>query len=308
MRDDYNGDLPDIRATNEDRVGAQPAVQQAVAPEPPVVRALREPAPPRQRNGALWAVCVSLLIALIGLGYWSHQQQSRLQQQLVATQESFARISEDAAGQLQDISGKVTATESSLSEAEQARVRQINQLEEKTRQLLVALQTQESGLQEQQRELQGRTQQLQQLLQASAAQAERLAELAQLSGRVEMLDERQQVQQRDLAALQQQMVQADEARALLRSELARVDEQLQQLEQLTALKQQLTAQDTELARQRGQLQALLEASSAPSVEQRRLEAVDEALRAIDSFRLQTNRTLSTLQTQIGNLQQQMNQR
>lgn len=308
MRDDYSGDLPDIRATDEDRVGAQPAGHHPAAAEPPVVRALRDPTPSRQRNGALWAVCVSLLIALVGLGYWSHQQQSRLQQQLVATQQSFARISEDAAGQLQDISGKVTATESSLSEAEQARIRQITQLEEQVGQVLAALQAQESGLQEQQHALQSRQQQVQQLQQTSAAQAERLTELAQLSGLVETVGERQQVQQRSLTELQQQMAKAEEVQAALRSELDRTDGQLKQLEQVTALKQQLAAQDTELARQRGQLQALLEASSAPSVAQQRLEAVDDALRAIDSFRVQTNRTLSTLQTQIGNLQQQMNQR
>lgn len=304
MRDDFNGELPGIRATDEDRVGAGTAEQVATA-EPPLVRALREPAPQRQRNGALWAVCVSLLIALVGLGYWSHQQQSRLQQQLVATQESFARISEDAAGQLQDISGKVLATESSLSEVEQARIRQINELQEKVAQLLVSLEAQEEGLQAQQQVLHASRQQLTELQQASAAQTERLAELAGLSDRVGSLVDQQQLQEQGISGLQHQVEQVEEGQAALRNELAQADTQL---EQLAVLKQQLAEQDTELARQRGQLQALLEASSAPSVEPQRLEAVDDALRSVDSFRVQTNRTLSTLQTQIGNLQQQMNQR
>lgn len=312
MRDDVNGDLPGIRVTGEDRVGARDAGRHTAPQAPPVVRALREPPPRRQRNGALWAVCASLLIALVGLGYWSHQQQSLLQQQLVATQNSFARISEAAAGQLQDISGKVQATESSLTEVEQARLLQIGQLEGSVQQLRDALRVQQEGLQAQQRAQHATQQGLQQLQQAGTAQSEQQArqqaELAGLGERVDTLGEQQQRQQQGIAALQQQTEQAADERAALRSELDRANEQLTQLDQLTALQQQLTEQQTRLARLSGQLQALLEAASAPSVEQQRLDAVDEALRAIDSFRVQTNRTLATLQTQIGNLQQQLNQR
>lgn len=308
MRDDLNVDLAGFRVTGEDRVGAEHVGRHTPAQDALVVRALREPAPVRQRNGALWAVCASLLLALVGLGYWSHQQQTLLQQQLVATQESFARISEAAAGQLQDISGKVLATESSLSEVEQTRLLQISQLEEKAQQLLEAVQTQERALQEQQQALLASQHDMQQVQQAGSAQAERLAELAPLSGKIDTLTQQQQRQQQNLIALQQQAEQAAEARVSLRSELDQASEQLEQLGQLTALQQQLAEQDLRLARLSGQLQALLEASSAPSVEQQRLEVVDEALRSIDSFRVQTNRTLSTLQTQIGNLQQQLNQR
>ena len=308
MRDDLNVDLAGFRVTGEDRVGAENGGRHTAAQAPPVVRAVREPAPVRQRHGALWAVCASLLIALLGLGYWSHQQQTLLQQQLVAPQDSFARISEAAAGQLQDISGKVLATESSLTEVEQARLLQISQLEDKAQQLLAAVQTQERALQEQQQALLASQQDVQQVQQASSAQAERLAELAPLGGLIDALAQQQQRQQQSLAVLQQQTEQAGETRAVLRSELDQANQQLEQLGQLTALQQQLAEQDIRLARLGGQLQALLEASSAPSVEQQRLESVDDALRSIDSFRVQTNRTLSTLQTQIGNLQQQLNQR
>ena len=135
MRDeDPEMNLPSMRATDDDRVAMQAAERAA---EPPLVRALREPAPRRQRNGALWAVCLSLLLALAGLGYWSHQQQSQLQRQLVATQESFARMSEEAAGRLQTNTGKVSATESTLSVAEKAQREQLRQLEQQ----LTTLQT-----------------------------------------------------------------------------------------------------------------------------------------------------------------------
>ena len=71
-------------------------------------------------TGPLWALVGALLIAFAGLAWWSFQQISLMGQQLVATQESFARISEEAAGRLQDISGKVVATESSVTSVNEA--------------------------------------------------------------------------------------------------------------------------------------------------------------------------------------------
>ena len=59
----------------------------------------------------------------------------RMEQQLVATQESFARISEDAAGRLQDISGKVVATESSVTGENEALKLRLKQLENKLAEL-----------------------------------------------------------------------------------------------------------------------------------------------------------------------------
>lgn len=310
MRDDFNDDLPGIRVTTEDRFGALP--DNGRESEPPVVRAVREPTVQRQRNGALWAVCLSLLIALVGLGYWSHQQQSRLQRQLIATQESFARISEEAAGQLQDISGKVIATESSLGESEQARLQQLGQLEQTVKQLSAAQQTQQQLLAEQQQQFQAGQQRLHQLQQTSEARGQQLAELQERAAR---LGETQQSQRQSLAELGQRMVAADQTQGVLREELTQMGQQLQAV---ARLEQQIAEQSTLLARQRGELQALMEAASGRSVEQemlavrseldRRLASFEEALQAIDSFRVQANRNISTLQNQLGNLQQQLSQR
>ncbi|MCC1795090.1 hypothetical protein KSI77_24050, partial [Salmonella enterica subsp. enterica serovar Indiana] len=79
--------------------------------------------------GPLWALVGALLIAFAGLAWWSFQQISLMGQQLVATQESFARISEEAAGRLQDISGKVVASEASVNNGSEALKQQIKQLE-----------------------------------------------------------------------------------------------------------------------------------------------------------------------------------
>ncbi|CAD5107815.1 ATPase [Zestomonas carbonaria] len=86
-------------------------------------------------TGPLWALVGALVIALGGLGWWSHQQIELMGQQLVATQESFARISEEAAGRIQDISGKVVATESSVTSGSEALRLQVKQLDSKLAEL-----------------------------------------------------------------------------------------------------------------------------------------------------------------------------
>lgn len=81
-------------------------------------------------TGPLWALILAVLLAFGGLAWWSFQQISLMEQQLVATQESFARISEEAAGRLQAISGKVVASESTLNSGSEALKLQIKQLED----------------------------------------------------------------------------------------------------------------------------------------------------------------------------------
>src|SRR5476649_172000 len=92
----------------------------------PVVKKVKSPT-----TGPLWALVGALFIAFCGLGWWSFQQMSLMEQQLVATQESFARISEEAAGRLQDISGKVVASQTNVNSDSEALKLQIKQLESK---------------------------------------------------------------------------------------------------------------------------------------------------------------------------------
>src|SRR5690554_2077498 len=315
MRDDFDGKLPDIRATDDDRVAAPGTGRPAEAVEPPLVRAVREPAPRRSGNGLLWAVCISLLLAFVGLGYWSHEQQSRLQRQLVATQESFARISEDAAGRLQDISGKVIATESTLSQTEQERLRQINQLEQRMEQLATRQQEQQQTLQQHGQGLEGLRSRLAPLQQSGESQARQLADLAEQLGQLEQLEQQLAQQQQALNDASGQLESAARDQQKLRAELTALSESVQGL---ARLEQQLAEAQTQLARQQGELQALRQAASAPGMEQEllvlrseldnRLMAMEEALQSIDSFRLQTNRTISTVRDQLAGLQQQINQR
>ena len=80
-------------------------------------------------TGPLWALIGALVIALGGLSWWSYQQVLHMQESIVATQDAFARISEEAAGRIQDISGKVVATESSVTSDSEALKLRIKQLE-----------------------------------------------------------------------------------------------------------------------------------------------------------------------------------
>ena len=108
-RDDFD-DVPTLRADAHDHdelastAGARERTT-VYSRNTPVIK-VKGPS-----TGPLWTLICALLLAVAGLGWWSFQQISLMEQQLVATQESFARISEEAAGRLQAISGKVVAAE-----------------------------------------------------------------------------------------------------------------------------------------------------------------------------------------------------
>ena len=100
-------------------------------------------------------------------------------QQLVATQESFARISEEAAGRLQDISGKVVASEANVNNGSEALKAQIKQLETQ----LLEQGKQQVGVVGQATELDQR------LAQMSASTTELSSANARLQGQVQALTE-----------------------------------------------------------------------------------------------------------------------
>ena len=127
-RDDFEN-VPTLRATVDDdeplasTSGARDRTT-VYSRDTPVIK-VKGPS-----TGPLWTLVCALLLVVAGLGWWSFQQISLMEQQLVATQESFARISEEAAGRLQAISGKVVASESSINTGSEALKLQIKQLEE----------------------------------------------------------------------------------------------------------------------------------------------------------------------------------
>ncbi|MCO7576908.1 MULTISPECIES: ATPase [Pseudomonas chlororaphis group] len=226
-------------------------------------------------TGPLWALVGALFFAFIGLAWWSFQQISLMEQQLVATQESFARISEEAAGRLQDISGKVVASQTNVTTDSEALKLQIKQLE--------------SRLQDQSRQQQGVAGQAtdldKRLAQMTAQTAEQQAANAQLQAQVKALSA-------ELASLKGAQADAGKLDSQLKSlnaDLAALKKQGNPSAAIERLEQELVVlkseQDNRPAAQNG-------ASTAE----------------FDAFRGQVTRNINTLQSQIQNLQQQINTR
>lgn len=273
MRNDALDELESIPSLTTDASDRED-YGRAVAPEP-AVRAPVQPAygapaaaPRGLGTGPLWALVGALLIAFAALGWWSLQQITQLSQQLVATQESFQQISEDAAGRIKDISGKVVATESSVtSESESLKLR-VKQLENRLAELAKAQQS----LAGQQGSQGKRIEQLGSELNSQSAS------LAKVDGKLQGVADvqtRLKAQQGDLAAF-------DGRLKGLAAELAALKQQGQSIGRL---EQDLLVLRSELDNQAAQGSSTAE---------------------FDAFRAQTTRNITTLQSQIQGLQQQLN--
>ena len=255
----------DARDRNE--FSAAPKVE-PVLREPLAAAGPGAPVKAGPSTGPLWALLGAALIAIGMLGWWGMQQIALLNQQLIATQESFAQISEDAAGRIKDISGKVVATESNVtSESESLKLR-VKQLE-----------TQLADV--------GRKQQS-----VSGLQGEQSKQLESLVGSV----------QGQKAALQQadnKLQKLSEAQAQLKTAQAEV----------AKLDTQLKAQNTALAALKQQTQGISRLEQDVLVLRSELDgqaAQGSSTAEFDAFRAQMTRNLTTLQTQIHTLQQQLN--
>lgn len=266
----------------------------------------REPDGPRSRQrrraagtAPLWIMIVALFCALGALGWSSQQQVSRLEAQLVATQESFARISEDATGRLQDISGKIVATESNVTTEGEALKLRIKQLEKQALDLV-----------EQQRAM--ATEQ-QSLLGRQGNQDKRLDEQGIRVGRV-ATDLREH--QASTATLAETVKNLNDEQAALKSSVAGLKGAADEMSKLSARVDGLS-KDIAALKQRGDAgQAVSRLEQDLLVLRSELDNRPSAPAAapgvktaeFDSFRAQVTRTINSLQGQVANLQQQLDQR
>ena len=287
-------ELPSLRATRDDSVEPMPD-EPGVGGAGAGLRATPAPSKPGVSTGPLWALSAALCLALIALGYWTYQQQSMLKQQLVATQTSFARVSEEASGRIQDINGKVSATESSLTEAEQVRNARISTLESQVAALQKTVTAQDERLNT------AKTAHTDLSKEVTAQQST----LADLSAGTTGLAEQLTQQSRQLAVATEQATTTAEQMTQVRTQLAGLEQ----------LQSQLAPLQAQLATQKQALQALQQQREGDDVEQsllvmrteldQRAAATEQALEAINSFRLQTNRSITTLQNQLANLHAQV---
>lgn len=292
--------IPSLRTEIRD-----PALRHAVVEEKRPAR--------RAGNAFLWTLIGALSLSLAGLGWWSQQRLALMEQQLVATQESFARISEDAALRIQNISGKVVAAESSVTSGSEALKLQIRQLENR----LAEQDRRQQALQARQEEQDLRLGQLVGDLQKQQEVAMEL--VARLDGRLRQTDERLQALAGEQTTLKSLQVEQEQ----------RLTERLSGFDgTVAALKEQQAGQEQQLATRLngldGEMMVLKKrADPAPAIS--RLEQELLVLRSeldnrptprssvadtaeFDAFRAQTTRSFTTLQSQMRSLQQQLNRR
>jgi len=237
----------------------------------------------------LWVVVLALLISLGALGWWSYQKIAMLEMQLVATQESFARISEDAAGRLQDISGKVVATESNVTPESEAVKLRIKQLEQQA----IDLARQQQAFATEQQSLAGR----------QGNQDQRMEEQGK---RLERLGSDVQSQQGTTASLAETVKTLGSEQATLKSAL---DEQAKLAGRIDSL-----SKDVAVLKQGGnQSQAISRLEQdilvlRSELENRPAPANNTNTAEFDSFRAQVTRTINAMQGQIANLQGQIDGR
>ncbi len=270
MRNDANDDfdnVPSLRADLGDDDDFEPTPATSVRSRTtPVVKVKSA------NTGPLWALIGALLIAFAGLAWWSFQQISLMGQQLVATQESFARISEEAAGRLQEISGKVVASEANVNNGSEALKLQIQQLEKQ----LLEQGKQQLGVAGQATELDKR------LAQMTASTTDLSNANAKLQGQVQALTDAVAT----LKAAQGDTAKRDAEIKDLVADVAALKKQGNPSAAIARLEQDLvvlkSAQETQPLN-----------SDAPTNKE------------FDVFRIQTTRNITTLQSQVQNLQRQI---
>jgi len=266
-KDDFD-DVPSLRADVGDDDDFEPTPATSVRSRNTKVVKVKSAS-----TGPLWALIGALLFAFAGLAWWSFQQISLMGQQLVATQESFARISEEAAGRLQDISGKVVASEASVNNGSEALKLQIRQLETQ----LLEQGKQQVGVAGQATELDKR------LATMTASTTELSSANSKLQGQVQALTDAVA----GLKAAQGEAAKRDAEFKELAADVAALKKQGNPSAAIARLEQDLvvlkSAQENQPA-----------SSDAPTNKE------------FDVFRIQTTRNITTLQSQVQNLNQRLN--
>ena len=285
MRNDANDDfddVPSLRASSLDDDDFPTTARTSVHSRTTPVVKVKGPS-----TGPLWALVGALFFAFAGLAWWSFQQISLMEQQLVATQESFARISEEAAGRLQDISGKVVASQSNVNTGSEALKLQIKQLEGKLQDQSKQLESKLQDQSKQQQGVLGQTSDLDKRLAQMTAQAtEQQTANAQLQAQVKALSG-------ELAALKNAS-----------ADSSQIDAQLKSLgADITALKRQGNPSAAIERLEQDMIVLKSQQDNRPAAAQGGTNTAE-----FDAFRGQVTRNINTLQAQIQNLQQQLRAR
>ena len=288
-----------------DRSAIEPA---ALLDSPMLLNA--EATVPRRSNkaiGALSALTLAILCSSAAFGWWSMQRMQLLAQQLIATQDSFSKTSEDAASRINEITGKVSITQSAvLSDNETLKLRlnalensrtqtakqqqislteydtritqltsQLTTLSERTSHLQTALDTQQTTVSQRNNALSAEQTLLNKKLEAQHADLQRLAEAMQ--------------------STQQQLTQVE----ALKTELKSLSTNLAALQKNNSASADITRLQQDILILRSELEQQSTAAPAPAAVPRN---TGPSLADFDAYRAQTHRTISALQEQVRALQ------
>lgn len=242
----------------------------------------------------LWLLVLMLLGALAGLAWWGQAEMHTLEKQLVATQESFAHVGEDASSRLRELSTKLAAFEATPAhDVQQLRTR-LAQLEQQ-----LAGVTRGTPLLDSQQQL------------LSARQEDQQRRLEEYASRLDSLSATQQSLQAQLTALHEQAAQLSTGQAQLSAaqedqaqrhaaSLAILTEQLESLKRQSPDNAPIKRLEQELLVLRSELERPALPVSAPKSA--------ASTQEFDLFRAQTTRHITALQGQIANLQEQIDRR
>ena len=292
MRNDAHDELDHIPSLSaaRDREEPYPAPDLEPLHKPAVERGETGRARQKRRAGStapLWVLVVVLAVCLGAFVWWSFQRMAALEMQLVATQDSFARISEDAAGRLRDISGKVVATESNVTTESEAVKLRIKQLEQQ----VIELTRKQQAFATEQQSLAGK----------QGNQDQRLHEQGK---RLDGLDGELRAQQQTGATLVADLKTLGSEQAALKTALGAQDQLRSRVDAL--------GKDVAALQQRGNpSQAISRLEQDLLVLRSELEnrpAASSNTAEFDAFRAQVTRNITTLQSQIANLQGQLDAR
>ena len=252
--------------------------------------------------GVLSALTLALLCASGTFAWWSMQRIELLEQQLVATQDSFSRISEDAAGQIKDISVKFTATESSVLGDNEVLKMRLNKIEnaavEAAKQQQINFSENAARLTKANSELASSRNALDALKTSNNQQQQAVEQQKNVLNSLQKdIDARLEQQNQQLSKLaknsennQQQFAQLAEHGKTLQSLTA----QLNTLQKSTVAPDAVTRLQQDILILRSELE---QRPSTPAASQSGPSIAD-----FDAYRAQTNRTISALQEQVRNLQ------
>lgn len=307
MRNDAHDDLDDLPELDNERIEPQLDTS-AVHSTPLLDRTSVSATRPGKKStsnkalGALSALTLAILCSSAAFAWWSMQRMQLLEQQLIATQDSFSKISEDADGRINAITGKVSATASSVLTGTETLKERLNMFEKNA---VAQHKQQQSHIDQQSTALSQLSSELKSLLdnnthlqrtltEQQTALAEQEKSLKTLQADLTKKVETQHTQllslEETLKNNQQQLAQLDGLQARLKntnSELAALQKNSANNDELTRLQQDILILRSELEQQ-----AITPAASTPT----------PSLADFDAYRAQTNRTISALQEQVRDLQ------